>query len=363
LRCLPGKTGQEEDLMRTFGAFLLAATLGAGIGVHGVAQAKGKKKGDEAAPRASSSEVGKLKAVRFGDPKAGFFKWGMHPDEVQKLASVQVEAKYKTRIDQNKQDPGKQTRIREEMFKELAAMKKSYTKFEGDKSGWDVSIIGAEFDQKTGEAVLVVKEDIWTRYFFFFEDGLYKMFLAFNKEALEGKGFADFGKDREASYGRAKEVYRDEKIKGGVKHHLDHFEWTAGGDRLRLVDRSEFYGVYCLILEDAGVAKRVMERRKIVNPGGVKTDSLVDAVTAKDKNERDANDNIIDRLTGKEVKRPGDEEKHADIVVPSPTKSPSPSDVNSSSKNTASSSSPPPEKEPAGKKKGKRDPALDGLEL
>ena len=77
--------------MRTFGAFLLAATLGAGMGVQGVAQAKGKKKGDEAAPRASSSEVQKLKAVRFGDPKAGFFKWGMHPDEVQKLASVQVE--------------------------------------------------------------------------------------------------------------------------------------------------------------------------------------------------------------------------------------------------------------------------------
>src|SRR6185436_12072989 len=103
--------------------------------------------------------------------------------------------------------------------------------------------------------------------------------------------------------------------------------------------------------------------RKVVNPGGPKGDALVDAVTAKDNNGRDANDNIIDRLTGKDVKKPGDEEKHADIVVPSPTKSPTPADVNSSSKSTASSSSPPPEKEPAGKKKGKKDPALDGLEL
>ncbi len=55
----------------------------------------------------------------------------------------------------------------------------------------------------------------------------------------------------EAKYGHAKEVYRDEKVMDGVKHILDHYEWSAGGDKLRLVDRSEFYGVYCLVLSDA----------------------------------------------------------------------------------------------------------------
>lgn len=350
--------------MRTFGTFLLAATLGAG-GLHGstaLAKGKGKPKGEEAAPKANPAEVNKLKAVRFGDPKAGSFKWGMKPDEVQALVRKQIEAKYEPRIKQAAQDPGKQQRIRDEREREIAAVKKSYVKFEDEKTGLDVSIVGPEFDHRTGEAVLQTKEDLWTRYYFFFEDGLYKMFLAFNKEALEGKSFADFGKDREASYGRGKEVYRDEKTKTGVRHSLDHFEWAAGGDRLRLVDRSEFYGVYCLVLEDGATARRVAERRKIVNPGGIKTDSLVEAVTQKESNSRDANDNIIDRLVGKEVKRPGDEEKHADIVVPSTSgaKAPTPSEVNQ--KNTSST----PEKEqPVSKKKGasKRDPALDGLEL
>jgi hypothetical protein len=63
------------------------------------------------------------------------------------------------------------------------------------------------------------------------------------------------------------------------------------------------------------------------------------------------------------VKRPGDEEKHADIVVPSPTtgKAVTPAEVN---QNTTSSSSSTPEKEAVSKKKtGKRDPALEGLEL
>jgi hypothetical protein len=350
--------------MRTFRKLLIVSTLGAAVSLQAgtPAQAKGKKKGEEAAPKASPAEVNKLKAVRFGDPKAGTFKWGMKPDEVQNLVRVQVEKKYEPRIKQAAQDPGKQQRIRDERERELAAVKKSFTKFEGNKTGWDVSIIGPEFDQNTGEAVLVTKEEIWTRYFFFFEDGLYKMFLAFNKDALEGKSFQDFGRDREASYGRAKEVYRDEKVKGGVKHTLDHFEWSAAGDRLRLVDRSEFYGVYCLILEDGGVARRVAERRKVVNPGGEKHDSLVDAVTQKDNNSRDANDNIIDRLTGKEVKRPGDEEKHADIVVPSPTKAPTAAEVNA--KTPASSSSPAPEKETGNKKgKGGKKNELEGLEL
>ena len=41
----------------------------------------------------------------------------------------------------------------------------------------------------------------------------------------------------------------------------------------------------------------------------------------------DVNDDIIDRVTGKETKKPGSEDKHGDIIVPMPA-APSPSDVN-----------------------------------
>jgi hypothetical protein len=350
--------------MTKFGVFLVASTLGAVVSFHGMAEAKGKakKSREDAAPTASAEEVNKLKAVRLGDPKAGTFKWGMKPDDVIAQVAKSIEKKYEPRVKQASQDPGKQQRIRDERERELTAVKKSLTKFDGAKSGWDVSIIGTEFEQGTGEAVIVTKEDIWTRYFFFFEDGLYKMFLAFNKDALEGKTFQDFGKSMEAKYGRAKEVYRDEKVKGGVKHVLDHYEWSAGADRLKLVDRSEFYGVFCLVLSDGEVSRRVVERRKIVNPELQHGDALVEAVTQKDDNGRDSNDNIIDRLTGHETHKPGEEDRHGDIVVPSPT---------------SSSSSPTPESPPAAaapgpmkekdssssKKKGKKDNALDGLEL
>src|SRR6187397_875778 len=209
--------------MRITGSFGLALALAAAVAVDsGTSVAKGDKKGGGSkggsAPTASSAEVNKLKAVRLGDPKAGTFKWGMKPEEVMAQAKTAVEAKYEPRIEKARQDPGLQQRIRDELQRELAAVKKSFTKFEGQKTGWDVSIIGPEFQQNTAEAVLVTKEDIWTRYFFFFEDGLYKMFLAFNKDAIGGKGFAEFGKGMESKYGHAKEVYRDDKTRGGVNH-------------------------------------------------------------------------------------------------------------------------------------------------
>jgi hypothetical protein len=345
--------------MRTFGLLLVALGISAAASLTNSAPAfaKGKaKKGGDGATPANAEEINRLKAVRLGDPKAGIFKWQMSPEDVMgqiKESIAGPTGKYQSRIEGSAQDPGKQQRIREEMEKELKAVKSSYTKFEGQKTGWDVSIIGPEFQQNTGEAVLISKEDIGTRYFFFFENGLYKMFLSFNKDAIGSKTFREFGKSMEAKYGHAKEVYRDEKVKDGMRHILDHYEWSAGPDKLRLVDRSEFYGVYCLVLVDSKTQDRENEKRKYTNPEQSTKDALVEAVTAKDQNDRDSNDNIIDRITGKEIKKPGDEQKHADIVVPS---------VAGHGKTAASAS----EATPAAKdvkKKAKKDSATDGLEL
>jgi hypothetical protein len=350
--------------MRTSGAFVLALSLGVvAVAASTPSYAKGKKKGggEGSAPVASSKEVDKLKAVRLGDPDAGTFKWGMKPEEVMAATRLAVEGKYKKRIVDAAADPGKQQRIHDEELRELNAVKKSYTKFEGQKSGWDVSIVGPEFQQGTGEAVLVTKEEQWTRYFFFYEDGLYKMFLAFNKDALQGKSFADFGKGMEARYGNARAVYRDDKTKAGINHVLDHFAWTAGPDRLKLVDRSEFYGVYCMVLYDQSTHERVVEKRKIVNPGTVEKDELVEAVATRGKDGADENDDIIDRVVGHETKKPGTEE-HADIVVPSPSgKAVSPADVNGKSSSGSSSSSSSDNKKKASSKKS--NDAMDGLEL
>src|SRR5450432_3813736 len=114
--------------MRTFGRVLLALGLSAGVSltIGAPAFAKGKAKKGGAESSANSAEIDKLKAVRLGDPKAGVFKWQMSPEEVMGLVRDSIAKKYQPRIEGSAQDPGKQQRIRDEMEKELQAVKKSY---------------------------------------------------------------------------------------------------------------------------------------------------------------------------------------------------------------------------------------------
>ena len=161
------------------------------------------------------------------------------------------------------------------------------------------------------------------------------MFLAFNKEMIGDKSFRDFGKEMASKYGNPREVYRDEKMRGSVKRVLDHFEWSpSGGDALKLVDRSEFYGVYCLVISEASSTDRIAAKRKMTNPDTVEKDSLVEAVVSSKNNLPDSNDDIIDRVTGHEVKKPGQETKHGDIIVPMPA-APTPADINGPSEKPA----------------------------
>jgi hypothetical protein len=120
-------------------------------------------------------------------------------------------------------------------------------------------------------------------------------------------------------YGKAQAVYREVALHGKKNKILDAFQWrSAEGDGLRLVDRSKFYDVYCLVIYDHAVADRQAEIRKTNADKAPKT-SFVDSVIEK-SSERDENDNIVDRITGKEVLKPGDNRGgNQNIKVQSPT--------------------------------------------
>jgi hypothetical protein len=247
----------------------------------------------------------------------------MSPDEVTAKVLERVEGGFAERLKKTANDPTKQDKVRKEMRAEMDKAKKNYFEFKGQKSGWDVSIVDQEFLQGTGESMLYAKEDASTRYFFFDGGRLYKMFIAFEKDMIGGKKFEEFGAAMQAKFGRAREVFEEEKTRaGGVRRTLDHYEWgSKSGDGLRLVDRSEFYSVYCLVLYDSSVEGRLADARK-AKRGAARSDALVEAATSAPANELDSNDNVVDRITGREHKKPG-EGTSANIVVPSPSAEPS----------------------------------------
>jgi hypothetical protein len=275
------------------------------------------------APAKAKAKAGKVSEL---DKLKGDYKWGMTPDEVTAKIQDRVRESYDEKLKKTANDPSRHDRLRKEMMSEVEKVKTKIIKFDGQKTGYDVSIIDQEFLHNTGESMLTTKEETATRYFFFKGDRLYKMFIAFDKEILQGKSFREFGNLMQARFGKAKEVTAQEKTKAGVKLKLDHYVWPAkSGDILRLVDRSEFYDVYCLVIYDANVAKdqeaaRQAQRREPAR------DNLVESVITKPSNERDPHDNVVDTITGKQVGKPG-EQQGAVIRVPSPSAGAQPANV------------------------------------
>jgi hypothetical protein len=129
-----------------------------------------------------------------------------------------------------------------------------------------------------------------------------------------------FGDLMQGKFGKAQPVYRTVVTHGMKEQVLDTYQWRSNeGDGLRLVDRSKFYDVYCLVIYDRQVSDRQAEVRK-ANADKIPKGSFVDSVIDK-ASDRDENDNVVDRITGHEVLKPGDRRgNQGNIKVESPSK-------------------------------------------
>jgi hypothetical protein len=299
--------------MRRFGLSCLAA-LFVLSSAHVMAAAKGKaeKKSRGPAPIAKAAEIKEFK---------GEYTWGMTPQAVKEKLFAKIDEGYKDRVEKARADPARSDQLRQLIKADKDKISKSYVKFDGQKSGWDVSIIDEEVVQNNGESMLLYKEPKSTRYFFFSGEALYKMFVAFDRDVVAGKSFPEFGELMQGKYGKAQPVYREFNNLGVKNKILDTFQWrSADGDGLRLVDRSKFYDVYCLVVYDQNVADKQTQVRKS-NEASQPKGSFVDSVISDKPAERDENDNVVDRITGKEVLKPGEHRGgQQNIKVPSPTK-------------------------------------------
>jgi len=273
---------------------LLALTL---IATPALA-AKGKKGGG-----ASKGAPANARAV---SELAGKFKWGMSPDEVEKVIADTIAAKY---VELRKKEPDvyKQDQLRKDETEELQKVKDSYIKFDGVAPGnkeWATSLIQQEFAPRNDESMLTMWEHDQRRFLFFWHDRLYKQYIAFNAEhpVFAGKSFDDFAKIIQNRYGAAQMKFAAMKTREDMTLH--HLEWPASGDfQLYAIDQSDFYGNFCLVVFNPNTAKQVEASRTEHNTRPAKGNALIDAVTTPEKHSNDANENIVDQITGKGSKK------------------------------------------------------------
>jgi hypothetical protein len=233
---------------------------------------------------------------------AGKFKWGMSAADCFKVITDAIAVKYADLI-KKEPDTIKQDALRREQEAEQEKVKQSKIVFDGQKSGWDTSIVDKEFTQRNGESMIVMWEKDQRRFLFFWNDKLYKQFIAFNAEhpVFAGKSFDDFANIIQNRYGQAEMKFSQLRTKDDMT--LDHLEWPASGDyQLWAIDQSGFYGNYCLKLQQPSVVAQLQKARDAKAPKRPNGNALIDAVTAPAQVAGDKNADIVDEITGKRAK-------------------------------------------------------------
>jgi hypothetical protein len=277
------------------GALLAVATPAVPASAAGAAKgaakaAKGGKAAEDAGnPDQPSRAVGEL---------AGKYKWGMSPQEVMDVIEKEIRLKYEPKI-QAEKDPAAQDTVRKEMKDHIAEMQASYIRFNGQKTGWDVSLIDREFGHRNSESMLVMWEKDQRRFLFFWKEKLYKQFIAYNSDKFKGMDFETFASAMQQRYGKAQMSFAKKQTDDEMA--LDFYEWPPSGDFvLRAYDQSSFYGNFCLGLLQKSVYPQVEKERAANSPPRVRHTNVrvVDTVTQGDQSA-DANADVVDEVVGK----------------------------------------------------------------
>ena len=262
----------------SFCAFLVAFGLLLGAGVYA-----DKGSASNRAPSALEQSMGEI-------------QWGWAPKQVYRHLKKNIEASYAEPISKTT-DAIQEDRLRHKMGEEARQIRDSYLEFDGTPSAYDSGYLKGEFTHKNGESLLRVRTKNTQDYFFFINERLWKRYRAFDASVFQGASFAEFGGALQKRYGKAK------KKSGAVAsggESAQWYEWREPRVLARAVDNNEFYGFYCLILEDPKTVARLDKLRKNkpdqTDAGG----SLVDMVA--DESDGDEHADIADRITG-EIRR------------------------------------------------------------
>ncbi len=226
----------------------------------------------------------------------GDIQWGWSPKQVYRQLKKEIEASYQEPISKTT-DAIDEDRLRHKMAEETREIRDSYLEFDGTPSAYDSGYLKGEFTHKNGESLLRVRTKNTQDFFFFINDRLWKRYRAFDASVFEGASFADFGSALQKRYGKA-------KARSGVRTpgtpSTQWLEWRQPRVLARAVDNNEFYGFYCLILEDPKTVAQLGKLRKNKADEAVAGGGLVDMV--EEQSTDDQNADIADRITG-EIRR------------------------------------------------------------
>ena len=208
------------------------------------------------------------------------WKWGMSVDETLGVLAKQLADRKAPELAKIT-DVYERTKIGKDIRATVEDVRRTTIKFEGQRTGWDVSIIEGEFLHKNGESMMQYREiDPATgrdqQRFFFFKDGkLWKMFVSLDVSILpeDKKNFDTFAKVMQGQYGAG-------DVETGV------ITWRTGEFHVRAVDKLKTYDALGLVIEDPRVKQELVATREAKAPPKKETNAVIKAVIDTDKTSK-----------------------------------------------------------------------------
>ncbi len=203
----------------------------------------------------------------------GDFKFGMTQKQVVSIVAKQLAEKYQVEISATT-NTYEQDVLRKRRDREVTRFKKSLVKFNGKRTGWDVSVIDDQFRHKLGESMLVSSESsngkTQKRFFFFHHGKLYKMYITVNEAKLANAKFDAIAGVLVNRYGSPSKKVGDEIV------------WTGKKISLSAFDKLRFYDTFALSITDNALKSSVLASWKANPKPKEKKDRVIESVTNQD---------------------------------------------------------------------------------
>ncbi|MBA2661757.1 MAG: hypothetical protein H0U74_05640 [Bradymonadaceae bacterium] len=225
----------------------------------------------------------------------GEISWGDRKDDViQKLRTDMIN---KLNDDSKlRSDRVLMQDARRRVLDNIKVVEESYTRLQGDRSGYEVSVVAGEFTKNNGESLLRVRDEVAQRFYFFLDGQLYKMVVAYNPDYLANVGFEAFVAQAARRYGRPAGTDYG-RVLG--EENLVLAQWNDGESELRVENKKEFFATFTMAFSDAVVLKRLEASNRKAGGQGRQSDEVSATVQGlSDSALNDRNERVVDHLVG-----------------------------------------------------------------
>jgi len=222
----------------------------------------------------------------------GDLSWGATETEVLNDAKMRLEKDWASQ--RKNLDTLGMDQLRRKKREEFKTIKNSLARFDLQKTGFESSVVGHEYQMGKNESLLVQKVMGQSRYYFFRDRSLWKIVVVM--DASRSKSLTGFVREVGREFGRsASRTFRNE---AGQKK-LDTVTWKGPDTIATAIDQRGVFNAFLVRFVQVGRGEAIqLELDKRPKKKVAEDDMLTDLFEAEDRGATQAEPSLVDELTG-----------------------------------------------------------------